>query len=260
MAVIETLEIRFQADMGKLSGELEGLAGRIDGLGQALEAGKVNLSSSAAGLIQSIAAALRSGALASTAPQEAGNALVRQFSSALSGGTAQASLAARSVSAAAKFSNSGAVSAARSAGAALGQGFANGISSKYGAVMQAANRIANAAVSRIRSALSIHSPSRVSFQLGGWFGEGFAGGVLDSLDQVERSAAALSQGASNFLARQSALLPEIEGASAALGGRAIPQDMNITIPMYVDGMKLGEASIRGINQVTRSAGKVLLEI
>ena len=40
----------------------------------------------------------------------------------------------------------------------------------------------------------------------------------------------------------------------ALGG------MQLTVPLNVDGMKLGEASIRGINAVTRSAGRVLLNI
>ena len=37
-------------------------------------------------------------------------------------------------------------------------------------------------------------------------------------------------------------------------------DGNIVVPLYVDGVKLGEAAIRGINRVTRSAGRVLLEI
>ena len=41
---------------------------------------------------------------------------------------------------------------------------------------------------------------------------------------------------------------------AALGGT------ELVIPLQVDGMKLGEASIRGINRVTRSAGRLLLEI
>ena len=41
---------------------------------------------------------------------------------------------------------------------------------------------------------------------------------------------------------------------SALGG------MEITIPLNVDGMKLGEASIRGINAVTKSAGRLLLTI
>ena len=42
--------------------------------------------------------------------------------------------------------------------------------------------------------------------------------------------------------------------NSALGG------VHLTIPLNVDGMKLGEASIRGINAVTRSAGRVLLNI
>ena len=37
-------------------------------------------------------------------------------------------------------------------------------------------------------------------------------------------------------------------------------NVQLTIPLNVDGMKLGEASIRGINAVTRSAGSVLLNI
>ena len=37
-------------------------------------------------------------------------------------------------------------------------------------------------------------------------------------------------------------------------------DGSIVVPLYVDGVKLGEAAIRGINRVTRSAGRVLLEI
>ena len=49
--------------------------------------------------------------------------------------------------------------------------------------------------------------------------------------------------------------PIAEGEAAA----EIPP-LNITIPLSVDGMKLGEASIRGINAVTRSAGRLLLEI
>ena len=38
------------------------------------------------------------------------------------------------------------------------------------------------------------------------------------------------------------------------------ENVNLTIPIHVDGMKLGEASIRGINAVTRSAGRLLLNL
>ena len=48
--------------------------------------------------------------------------------------------------------------------------------------------------------------------------------------------------------------PVSDAVNAALG------DLNITIPLNVDGIKLGEASIRGINAVTRNAGRLLLNI
>ena len=153
--------------------------------------------------------------------------------------------------------------AATSAGAQLGQGFANGIASKYGAVMAAANRIANAAVSRIRSALSIHSPSKVTYDLGAFFGEGFSQGIAASIASAESSAARLSEAAADRLnpaasadfAEHGGLSESMRAAlDAALGGT----DLNVTLE--VDGMRLGEASIRGINRVTRSAGRVLLEI
>lgn len=263
MAVIDTLEIRFQADLGNLGAELDGLAQRIGGLGTALENGRIALTASAAGLIQSVASALTSGAAMSTAPMDAGNAMVRNFAQGINSAGALATDAAKRVTQAANFTNSGAVSAARSAGAALGEGFASGISSKYSAVMQAANRIANAAVSRIRSALSIHSPSKVSFELGNWFGEGFAGGVRATLNQVEQSAAALSVGAQGALVRERVpVAAGDEGLASMVGGavRTAMGQMNIEIPLYVDAIKLGEASIRGINQVTRNTGRVMLEI
>ena len=38
------------------------------------------------------------------------------------------------------------------------------------------------------------------------------------------------------------------------------ENVNLTIPIHVDGMKLGEASIRGINAVTRSTGRLMLNL
>ena len=149
------------------------------------------------------------------------------------------------------------------AGAQLGQGFANGISSKYGAVMAAANRLANAAVSRIRSALSIHSPSKVTYELGEYFGDGFSEGISDSIAAAQRSAAQMSDAAAGMLRTETesefgtdgGLKETVRNAlGEALGGT------NLNVTLEVDGMRLGEASIRGINRVTRSAGRVLLEI
>ena len=266
MAVVETLELRFQADLGKLDAQLGGLAACVSGLGAALEAQREALATGVAELVRSVAEGLRGGAAMSVAPGEAGRALAGKFVQGVLSAGAAAAGAASSLCLAARFSNEGAVSAARSAGAALGQGFANGISGKYGAVMRAADRIASAAVNRIRSALRIHSPSKVSYALGGNFGEGFAGGVRDSLRLAEESAAALSGGARSALELTPPAGREMEADGAGLAGlvgaavREALGGTEIVIPLNVDGVKLGEASIRGINLVTRSAGRLLLEI
>ena len=152
---------------------------------------------------------------------------------------------------------------ATAAGAQLGQGFANGISSKYGAVMAAANRLASAAVSRIRSALSIHSPSKVTYALGEYFGDGFSEGISASIAAAERSASEMSGAAAGMLRTGVDADLRIDGGlretvRTALGEALGGTDLNVTLE--VDGMRLGEASIRGINRVTRSAGRVLLEI
>ena len=152
---------------------------------------------------------------------------------------------------------------ATSAGAQLGQGFANGISSKYGAVMAAANRLASAAVSRIRSALSIHSPSKVTYALGEYFGDGFSEGISASISAAERSAAQMSGAAAGMLRIGTDAELDVGGGMKETMRSALGEALggtNLNVTLEVDGMRLGEASIRGINRVTRSAGRVLLEI
>lgn len=247
MAVVETLEVRFQADMGNLSAQLKQLTAQLDGISAALDAKKGSLAQNAAGLIAGVADGLRMGAAMTSAPTEAGNALSDRFTMAILNGRAGVAGAARQVSS-----------------AALGQGFANGIAGKYGTVMSAVNRIVNAAISRIRSALSIHSPSKVSFELGGFFGEGFADGIYASIRRTEESVNALSAGAQTALSVQTAEPAQESMAGLAGMMRSAVNDAldgtNIVIPLHVDGMKLGEASIQGINRVTRSMGRVMLEI
>lgn len=136
---------------------------------------------------------------------------------------------------------------------------------RKGAVMAAANQVASAATNRIRSALKIHSPSKVSFELGEYFGAGFAGGVAASIQQVQAGAREMSAGAAASLNPQAARISgEMDfGGMAAAMQRAVQDALggtNLVVPLHVDGVKLGEASIRGINRVTRSAGRLMLEI
>lgn len=264
MAVVETLEVRFRADLGKFGEQLAGLSKRIAGIGDALLAGKNSLAGNAAGLIREVAAALRGGAAMSQAPGEAGRLLAEGFSRGILSGKSTAAQAARMAASAADYDSPAALSAAHAAGAQLSRGFANGISSQSGTVMAAVNRVVNAAVSRIRSALQIHSPSRVSFEIGGYFGEGFADGIRASIRMAEEGAAAISGAAASALSAPAAV--QYVQDAGGLGGMvraAVDEAMgaaSIVVPLHVDGMKLGEASIRGINRVTRSAGRLMLEI
>ncbi|WP_353419222.1 hypothetical protein PYH66_13990 (plasmid) [Staphylococcus delphini] len=71
-----------------------------------------------------------------------------------------------------------------SAGIYAMQGFVVGMNSQRGSVMAVAASIANAAASRIRSALKIHSPSRVFMEIGNYTGEGLAIGIHQMTSNV----------------------------------------------------------------------------
>lgn len=230
MSVLETLEICFQANLKNVDAEL-------DRLGDML--------SNSAGV---------------GAAEEAGRRMSDLFASGVRSGAGTASDASRDVAASADFS--GGAAQARSAGRQLANGFAAGVRDRNGAVQAAVSSMVNAATRKIRSLLAIHSPSKVAEGFGAYFGEGFALGIGGSVSGVERAAGALGDAAVTGLG--SAELPEF-GASCsetsvqAAVDRALA-NVQLTVPIHVDGMKLGEASIRGINAVTKSAGKLLLNI
>ena len=194
---------------------------------------------------------------------DAGRRLSGLFAQGVVSGSMPALAAAKAVADSARFE--GGTAAARSAGRALSEGFAAGIRDRAGSVNAAVRAMVSAATGRIRSLLSIHSPSKVTEGFGAYFGEGFALGVRGSVDGVERAAEALGGAANAKL--QTAALPDVATAAGtgldSMVQRAVERalgSVQITVPLNVDGMKLGEASIRGINAVTRSAGKVLLNL
>ena len=86
-----------------------------------------------------------------------------------------------------------------------------------------------------------------------------ASGIMGSVSMAERAAARLSGSALGGLSA----MPDVEGGMAARVQSAVESALGgieLVVPLNVDGMKLGEASIRGINAVTKSAGRVLLNI
>ncbi|WP_419154940.1 phage tail tape measure protein [Weissella minor] len=72
-------------------------------------------------------------------------------------------------------------------------GFANGIASMAGHVMNVASSIANAAVRTIKSALSIHSPSRVMKEIGVYTGEGLVIGMQNMINPVASMSDRMTQ-------------------------------------------------------------------
>ena len=281
---LETLEICFQANLGGVEGQLEALAGRlgaldgaalaaksaldgigrqwIEEIGRGLSAALPDLKRRLTGMGRELSAWLET-ATQDCGAEEKGSALSGLFAQGLRSGSMPALAAAKAVADSARFE--GGAAAARSAGRALSEGFAAGIRDRAGSVNAAVRAMVSAATGRIRSLLSIHSPSKVTEGFGAYFGEGFALGVRGSVDGVERAAEALGGAANAKL--QTAALPDVATAAGtgldSMVQRAVERalgSVQITVPLNVDGMKLGEASIRGINAVTRSAGKVLLNL
>ncbi|WP_284724435.1 tape measure protein [Laceyella tengchongensis] len=72
------------------------------------------------------------------------------------------------------------------------QGLLNGLSSLMGAVVRKAQSIASTVKNTIKSALDIHSPSRVTFKLGAYVGQGLALGIEKSALMVSRAANGLA--------------------------------------------------------------------
>ena len=261
MSTLDTLEICFQARLNGVDRQLDALIGRLDRT--AVSSARLDGAMEAAG--RSAADGLRRG---------------------VSGGASTVRAAFRRVLRLAAVSPD--VSAARSAGAALSDGFAAGIRSRRGAAGAAAGAVAAAAAARMRAVLRIHSPSKVTRGRGERFGQGFSLGVLGGCGDAADAAGRLAGSAAGELRSalggadfggMAAALDGIGGIGAARGGiladvggqkaledrvRAAVEEalggVTLTVPLNVDGMRLGEASIRGINAVTRSAGRVLLKL
>ena len=117
---------------------------------------------------------------------------------------------------------------AYAAGAAAGRALANGLRSQSGAVISAAEHLAQGASAALRKVSS-----------GGGSGGSSRGGG----------------GGSGTVTRFSTEVMSASGGGTSGGGSA-----NITVPINVDGVRLGEACIRGIERVSDITGRSVLSI
>lgn len=121
----------------------------------------------------------------------AGTAAGNKFASGLNNGTKKAIATSRAdVKAITTIFNS-AKAGAYSSGRYIGIGLAQGIESAIPSVRSAANRLVAQADRAIRAKAKIHSPSRLTSELGGYFGQGFANGIKDKFKVAQKAAADL---------------------------------------------------------------------
>jgi hypothetical protein len=105
------------------------------------------------------------------------------------------------------------------AGTDLVRGMINGIRAMAGQVMAEARNLAANAVAAIKDKLKIFSPSKVTYQLGEFFGEGMAVGIKNRASVVAKAAGALAAKAADKLRGLKQQAAQIaEGVASAMTG------------------------------------------
>lgn len=132
----------------------------------------------------------------------------------------------------------------RSAGYNAGMGFYSGLASTRGSIMGLASSIAASVSARIRSALRIHSPSRVLMNLGSYAGEGLAVGLEKSKRYVNNAVDGLSN--------------SIKGVDTGLNSSYSDFNNNSKAMPLVINLRLGNKEFRAISRdITQEQGKDL---
>ncbi|WP_040397579.1 phage tail tape measure protein [Anaerococcus senegalensis] len=172
--------------------------------------------------------------------RQAGNSMASAYSSACNRTTSLASsMRNRLIS----IMNSS-VGGMRSAGYNAGMGFYSGLASTRGSIMGLASSIAASVSARIRSALRIHSPSRVLMNLGSYAGEGLAVGLEKSKRYVNNAVDGLSN--------------TIKGVDTGLNSSFSDFNTNSKAMPLVINLRLGNNEFRAISRdITQEQGKDL---
>lgn len=172
--------------------------------------------------------------------RQAGNSMASAYSSACNRTTSLAnSMRSRLIA----IMNSS-VGGMRSAGYNAGMGFYSGLASTRGSIMGLASSIASSVSARIRSALRIHSPSRVLMNLGSYAGEGLAVGLEKSKRYVNNAVDGLSN--------------TIRGVDTGLNSSYSDFNTNSKAMPLVINLRLGNKEFRAISRdITQEQGKDL---
>lgn len=136
------------------------------------------LGSKAKSGVNKIISAFTSG---SSKAQPAASTMMDRYNSGIRIGGNTAVATSRNITNSIVSSMKSASSGSYSCGVYIGQGLANGMRSTLGTVQIVAAQLASAAEAAIRAKAKIHSPSRVSGDLGEDYGEGWIGGIKSKI-------------------------------------------------------------------------------
>lgn len=171
----------------------------------------------------------------------AGNRLGTGFNNGLNSGCNQAiSTASRTSSSIVSALNS-ASGGAYSCGVYIGSGLANGMASQLGRVRSVAAQLAAAAEAAIRAKAQIHSPSRVTDKLGGYYVAGWVNSIRDGARKAYKVAQEL-------VAIPNVHTPELAFAGGYNGSLSEDfrysrnDDVNITVVSEIDGREVAKST------------------
>lgn len=173
--------------------------------------------------------------------KSAGQKVGSGFTTGLQAGLAKATIVAMQASMAVSSALNGGYSSAYSSGAYISKGFANGMLSQLGVIQNAAAKMAAAAEKAVRAKAKIKSPSRVTTELGNYWGEGFANGIVDMAKDAWRAAESLVE-------IPNLAMPSLAGAYS--GEMSVDYNYSrnssytIEVPLAVDGKEFARATAR----------------
>ena len=176
--------------------------------------------------------------------QSSAQTMMNGFNSGISSGGNMAVATARSITNSIVSSMRSASSGSYSCGVYIGQGLANGMQSQLGIVRSVSVQLAAAAEEAIRAKAKIHSPSRISYKLAQYWGEGWIGGLISKVKDAWKAAEELVS------------IPDLAASDANLsfagsyGNATLSEDYNynhtgtytIIVPVEVDGREFARAT------------------
>ncbi len=143
------------------------------------------------------------------------------------------------------------------AGKGLIQGFIDGMASKLQPVINKATQIARASIEAMKRETDQHSPSRVAYKMGAFFGQGFEEGIYSKVTDVMAASAHMARASVNGLSDYRAstggatrVSPAATAAGGASGGGSnMAVTLNVNNPVVRDGNDVARLS-RDINRYT----------